>query len=128
MRPMERIVLSLNLGPAFVLIRRTIDTRRALLALSDAEAAARPPRQMVANRSSSSRLGVSNHGRFVRAQLQDDMTFSGYEQDEWVRVQAYQERKWADLVLLWQAFNHHIAHVMEAAGAEALAKPREATT
>ncbi len=32
--------------------------------------------------------------------------------------------RWAELVLLWQTFNHHIAHVMEAAGAEALTQPR----
>ena len=32
-----------------------------------------------------------------------------------VRVEGSQARKWADLVRLWQAFNHHLAHVMETA-------------
>jgi hypothetical protein len=108
--------------------RHTIDrSAERLLALSDAEAGTRPspgkwsPKEIVGHLVDSA---SNNHGRFVRAQLQDDMTFSGYEQDDWVRVQDYQERRWADLVLLWQAFNHHIAHVMAATGAEALAKPR----
>ena len=108
--------------------RDTVDrSAERLLALSDAEAATRSapgkwsPKEIVGHLIDSA---SNNHGRFVRAQLQDDMTFSGYEQDDWVRVQAYQERAWADLVLLWQAFNQHIASVMEAAGAEALAKPR----
>jgi len=108
--------------------RDTIDrSAERLLALSDAQAGTRPapgkwsPKEIVGHLIDSA---SNNHGRFVRAQLQDDMTFSGYEQDDWVRVQAYQERRWPDLVLLWQAFNHHIAHVMEAAAAEALVTPR----
>jgi len=108
--------------------RHTVDrSAERLLALTDAEAAARPapgkwsPKEIVGHLIDSA---SNNHGRFVRAQLQDDMTSSGYEQDDWVRVQAYQERTWPDLVLLWQAFNHHIAHVMEAAAAEALVTPR----
>jgi hypothetical protein len=117
------------MDPAFLAdFRHTIDrSAERLLALSDAQAAARSapgkwsPKEIVGHLIDSA---SNNHGRFVRAQLQDDMTFDGYEQDDWVRVQTYQERSWADLVLLWQAFNHHIAHVMEAAGAEALAKPR----
>jgi len=56
--------------------------------------------------------------------LQDDLIFDGYEQAEWVDVQRYQTREWAELVLLWQALNHHIAHVMETADANALTKPR----
>jgi len=108
--------------------RKTVDTSAARLrTLSSAEAAVRPapgswsPKEIIGHLIDSA---SNNHGRFVRAQLQDDLVFAGYEQDDWVAIQRYQQREWADLVLLWQAFNHHIAHVMEAAGAEALAKPR----
>ena len=66
----------------------------------------------------------NNHGRFVRAQLCDDLVFEGYDQDAWVRVQRYQERPWPDLVGLWQTYNHHIANLMESADAEALERPR----
>lgn len=108
--------------------RDTVDGSAArLLALSNAQASARPapgkwsPKEIIGHLVDSA---SNNHGRFVRAQLQDDLVFEGYEQAEWVRVGAYQERRWADLVLLWQAFNHHIAHVMETTDTGALSKPR----
>jgi hypothetical protein len=99
--------------------RATVDSSAArLLALSGAQAAEHPapgkwsPKEIIGHLIDSA---SNNHGRFVRAQLQDDLIFDGYEQAEWVRVEAYQERKWVDLVRLWQAFNHHLANVMETA-------------
>jgi hypothetical protein len=67
---------------------------------------------------------ANNHGRFVRAQLQDDMVFPGYDQDAWVRVQSYQDRSWSDLVALWRAYNRHIAFVMESADPDAVTRAR----
>jgi hypothetical protein len=58
---------------------------------------------------------ANNHGRFVRAQLREDLVFPGYDQDAWVRVQRYRDRPWSDLVALWRAYNRHIACVMESA-------------
>lgn len=108
--------------------RDTVDTAAGrLLALSKNQAAERPapgkwsPKEVIGHLIDSA---SNNHGRFVRAQLQDDLVFEGYEQAEWVRVQGYQTRSWADLVLLWQALNHHIADVMEGADPEALGRPR----
>src|SRR5262252_5088786 len=108
--------------------RRTVETSATRLrALSSAEAEVRPapgqwsPKEIVGHLIDSA---SNNHGRFVRAQLQDDLVFPGYEQDDWVAVQRYQQCEWTDLVLLWQAFNHHIAHVMETAEPVALSRPR----
>ena len=56
----------------------------------------------------------NNHQRFVRANLQDDLIFPGYEQDSWVALQRYQSVDWLELVTLWESFNRHIAHVMDA--------------
>ena len=55
----------------------------------------------------------NNHQRFVRAQFTDDLVFPGYEQERWVRAQAYNEEPWPLLVALWRSFNLHLAHVME---------------
>lgn len=55
----------------------------------------------------------NNHGRFVRAQLKDDLTFPGYDQEAWVRMQNYAESDWLALLALWRAYNHHIAHIIE---------------
>jgi hypothetical protein len=108
--------------------RDTIDRSAArLLALSSTQAAARPApgkwsaQEIIGHLIDSA---SNNHGRFVRAQLQDDLVFAGYEQVDWVRVQAYQNRTWADLVTLWRALNHHIAHVMESVDPETLTRPR----
>jgi hypothetical protein len=66
----------------------------------------------------------NNHQRFVRAQFQDDLAFAGYAQDEWVRVQRYQDARWSDLVALWASFNRHLARVMAAVPAEERLRPR----
>jgi DinB family protein len=67
---------------------------------------------------------ANNHARFVRAQTSSDLVFDGYDQDEWVRVQRYRERRWEDLVRLWQEYNRHIAFVMAATDEPALTRPR----
>lgn len=54
----------------------------------------------------------NNHRRFVRAQLEETLVFSGYEQEGWVRVQEYQDARWEDLVALWAAYNRHLARFM----------------
>lgn len=56
----------------------------------------------------------NNHGRFVRAQLQDHLRFPGYDQDAWVSLQRYADAPWSRLIDLWEAFNLHLARVMEA--------------
>ena len=54
----------------------------------------------------------NNHQRFVRAQLQGELTFPGYEQDGWNATQGYREEAWENLVQLWQSYNTHLLHVM----------------
>jgi len=55
----------------------------------------------------------NNHQRFVRAQFQDDLVFSGYEQDAWVSLQRYRDAPWEELIALWRTFNLHIARIMD---------------
>ena len=57
---------------------------------------------------------VNNHLRFVRAVRQDNLVFEGYDQDHWVSIQQYQERRWTDLISFWHQYNVHLAHVMRA--------------
>ncbi len=52
----------------------------------------------------------NNHQRFVRAQFSNDLIFPGYNQDEWVRVQCYQEVNWHALIELWKSFNFLLIH------------------
>jgi len=65
-----------------------------------------------------------NHIRFVRAQLEEDLDFPGYDQDEWVRVQAYCESPWLELVELWRSYNVLLARIVDAIPSEVLTRPR----
>ena len=109
-------------------LRKTVTgAAERLRSISDADSAIRAapgkwsPREIIGHLIDSA---SNNHGRFVRAQLQDDLVFPGYDQDAWVRTQRYQDRPWPDLVALWQAFNHHIADVMETADPREMTRPR----
>ncbi len=80
----------------------------------DSAVRARPgawsPREVVGHLIDSASV---NHERFVRARLQDDLVFAGYDQDVWVANQDYQNESWSGLITLWRVFNVHIAHLME---------------
>ena len=56
---------------------------------------------------------ANNHQRFVRLQLEREITLPGYEQDGWVRINRYQATPWADLIALWAAYNRHLATVLD---------------
>ena len=56
----------------------------------------------------------NNHQRFVRLQVDDNLFFPDYSQnnDAWVSIQGYQEAAWDDLLALWRYFNFHLAHII----------------
>jgi len=66
----------------------------------------------------------NNHQRFVRAQLKEDLVFQGYAQEDWVRLQGYQDESWPLLVNLWKFYNLHLAHVIEQAPEAERLRPR----
>ncbi len=96
---------------------RTVEEASArLLSLTDAEVSSRRGEGSWSAKETLGHLvdsASNNHQRFVRAQFRDDLVFDGYEQDEWVRSQGYNEESWPLLVRLWEAYNLHLAHVMQ---------------
>jgi hypothetical protein len=40
------------------------------------------------------------------------LQFDGYDQNEWVARQHYDQAPWRDLVSLWTAYNRHLVHVI----------------
>ena len=66
----------------------------------------------------------NNQGRFVRAQLTDDLLFDGYDQEAWVRLQEYSTSSWEELITLWRTFNSHIAHLVERIPDDVATRPR----
>ncbi|MGB6133884.1 MAG: DinB family protein [Acidobacteriaceae bacterium] len=63
---------------------------------------------------------ANNHQRFIRLQQEAELRLPGYEQEAWVRLNGYAERSWTELVMLWAAYNRHLAHVIERIGVESL--------
>ena len=68
---------------------------------------------------------ANNHQRFVRAQFKDDLVFPGYEQEQWVSSQRYNDEPWPDLIELWRAYNLHLVHVVAHIPEDVLTRPRE---
>ena len=68
---------------------------------------------------------ANNHQRFVRAQMQDDLLFPGYEQERWVELQCYRNANWTELLELWRLYNRHLVRVVRQIPAEALKRPRK---
>lgn len=64
----------------------------------------------------------NNHRRFTIAQWQDNMVFNGYQQENWVNYQDYQQADWLQLLTLWSAYNLHICRIMENTPSEKLKK------
>lgn len=54
----------------------------------------------------------NNHRRFILGQSSGFAKYDGYDQNAWVARQQYDNVEWRDLVLLWSAYNRHLAHVM----------------
>ena len=87
---------------------------RALRAIPEERAAQRPTGMTWSRKTILGHLidsASNNHQRFVRAQLQREMTFPPYIQDLWVAAQGCDDRAWTDLVDLWHAYNRHLMHV-----------------
>jgi len=63
---------------------------------------------------------ANNHQRFVRLQLSPEIDLPGYDGDEWVRVQRYQERAWAEIIELWHAYNTQLAALIRTVDEKAL--------
>jgi uncharacterized damage-inducible protein DinB len=108
--------------------RRDVDDAAATLrSLGDDEARARPApgkwsvKEIIGHLVDSA---ANNHRRFVLAQIRPGLTFDGYEQDDWVALQKYQESAWPALVDLWQAYNLHLMQVAASVSSDILERPQ----
>jgi len=105
-------------------INATIETASArLLQITESESEARPEPGKWSKKEVLGHLidsASNNHQRFVRAQIQGELVFPGYEQDSWTAVQCYQQAPWERLVQLWQSYNLHLSHLMACVPGEKL--------
>ena len=124
---MSETVTGVEIGAGAMLRQAVVRGAAQLRAITEAESGVRPapgawsPKEVIGHLIDSA---SNNHGRFVRAQHQDEMIFPGYEQDAWVAAQRYGELPWLDIVTLWERYNLHLAHVMDSAPAHERERPR----
>ena len=68
---------------------------------------------------------ANNHQRFVRGQFTDTLEFPGYEQEQWVSAQKYNDESWPDVIELWRAYNMHLLHVVSVIPQPVLTQQRD---
>ena len=57
---------------------------------------------------------ANNHHRFIKIQFLPQPFFvEGYAQNDWVRIQNYNEKDTEQLVNLWKVYNEHILFIMQ---------------
>lgn len=102
---------------------RTVAQAKPMLAkLNNADTSVRPSTKKWSKKEILGHLldsATNNHQRFVRAALQGELTFPGYEQDKLVDLQNFREVDWEFLVELWTSYNRFIAHVLTVLPADA---------
>ncbi|MCA1581163.1 MAG: DinB family protein [Acidobacteria bacterium] len=115
--------------PPADLLRESVSASVPLLRAIGEKASAEPrapgkwsPREVIGHLVDSA---ANNHVRFVRGQLEEDLVFPGYEQEGFVRIQAYACAPWRDLVALWRAYNLHLARVIDEIPGEVMRRKRK---
>ena len=71
---------------------------------------------------------ANNHQRFVRGQFTGDLVFPGYDGDQWVDAQKYNDESWPDLIDLWRAYNLHLLRVVSLIPERVLTQQRDKHT
>lgn len=56
---------------------------------------------------------ANNHQRFVRAVQNEALDFPTYNQNQWVKVQCYNELNWFELINLFSFYNMHLSRIIE---------------
>ena len=80
--------------------------------IDEASAARRPAPGKWSNKEILGHLidsAANNHQRFVRLQLTPRIDLPGYDGDDWVSLQQYQDRPWREIIELWRTYNMQLA-------------------
>ncbi|MFD2522212.1 DinB family protein [Emticicia soli] len=105
-------------------LRQTLqEVLPTLRAISDDEASIKPQPEKWSKKEIIGHLidsASNNQQKFVRTMAQPHVDYVGYAQDFWVAEQHYNNRNWEELITLWQAYNLHIAHIIESVNVDYL--------
>ena len=65
----------------------------------------------------------NNHQRFARAKAQGNLIFQGYDQDDWVIKNDYQNRNFHSILGVWLTANQHMNALIERLPLDLLERP-----
>jgi len=91
-------------------------TEKKLKVITEKESAIKPSPEKWSSKEILGHLidsSVNNMIRFVSGQFKSDLVFSGYDQNEWVIAQNYQNAEWNFLIDLWKMNNLQIVRIVE---------------
>ena len=91
-------------------------TEKKLKAITELHSAIKPSPEKWSSKEILGHLidsSVNNMVRFVVGQFKNDLVFSGYDQNEWVIAQNYQNAEWNFLIDLWKMNNLQIVRIVE---------------
>ncbi len=91
-------------------------TEKKLKAITELQSAIKPSPEKWSSKEILGHLidsSVNNMVRFVVGQFKNDLVFSGYDQNEWVIAQNYQNAEWNFLIDLWKMNNLQIVRIVE---------------
>jgi GNAT superfamily N-acetyltransferase len=93
------------------LIRTINEWQPYLQKVNDSDAANRPARGKWSAKEILGHLidsAINNNVRFIRAQQISLLQIPAYEQELWVRGQAWQYNDWQETIITWATFNRHL--------------------
>jgi DinB superfamily len=102
--------------------RTVAQAKPLLMKLSNADTTLRPSPEKWSKKEILGHLldsASNNHQRFVRACLQGELTFPGYDQEKLVDLEKFSEVDWSFLVDFWASYNRFLAHVLSVMPAKA---------
>jgi DinB family protein len=101
----------------------TLKVAERLYAIDETTASVRPAPGKWSKKETLGHLidsAANNHQRFVRLQFDKRVDLPGYDGDEWVRIQRYQELPWREIVDLWKAYNTQLSSLIRRVDANSL--------
>ncbi len=64
----------------------------------------------------------NNHSRFLSAATKENLIFNGYNQDDWVLRNNYQNRDYIEIIGTWMSVNNHLIFMLKEMPEEVLQK------
>lgn len=111
----KKVKMSEAKGLSLLLIDLVMDGKERLLLLNDFDVSKKPSLDKWSKKEILGHLidsTLNNHRRILLSFSQSDLVFSGYDQDQWVRLNNYQSQNWEFVVDTYVNLNVLLSHTI----------------